>query len=308
MPKQDVLSKSIYEKRRVELLARPMQPADKAWKLSCTQFNAGSWLNAIPMSRKFQCGSLVFKTMLQLRLGLPIPGADEVTKCGLCDKKPDSSFITARHCMTSCKKGHRVCSHNKLRDVVHSMYRFLGVAAEKEVEGLYSQLNQSNVYRPADVLVPPSATEEGEFEALDVTITDPTNQSNLKKHSDTRALAAAAEAHRKKMECYTKQLEAAGQGGLQFEKKPLAFETTGAMGKETQEWWKSVLKLARTDPKPKLAQSDTTWTARKFSPYYLQLISMTLARSQAESVVLWLGRSRPQSEVDLYETFTTEHV
>ena len=103
-----------------------------------------------------------------------------------------------------------MCSHNKLRDVVHSMYKFLGVAAEKEVEGLYSQLNQSNVYRPADVLVPPSATEEGEFEALDVTITDPTNQSNLKKHSDTRALAAAVEAHKKKMECYTKQLEAAG--------------------------------------------------------------------------------------------------
>ena len=35
---------------------------------------------------------------------------------------------------------------------------------------------------------------------------------------------------------------------------------------------------------------------------------MTLARSQAESVVLWIGKSRPQSEVDLYETITTEHV
>ena len=281
--------------------------ADKAWKLSSTQFNAGSWLHAIPMSRKFQCGSLVFKTMLQIRLGRPIPGADEVTKCGLCDKRPDSSFNTARHCMTSCKKGHRVCSHNKLRDVVHGVYKALGVAAEKEVEGLYSQLNQSNVYRPADVLVPPSAADGGSFKALDVTITDPTNQSNLRKHSDTRALASAAEAHKKKMECYKKQLEAAGQAGLPFEKKPLAFETTGAMGKETQEWWKSVLKLAR-DSQPRLAQSDTTWTARKFSPYYLQLISMTLARSQAESVVLWIGKSRPQLEVDLCETITTEHV
>ena len=37
---------------------------------------------------------------------------------------------------------------------------------------------------------------------------------------------------------------------------------------------------------------------------------MTLARSQAESVVLWVGKSRPQSEVDLYlyETITTEYV
>ena len=109
------------------------------------------------------------------------------------------------------------------------------------------------------------------------------------------------------MECYTKQLEAAGQAGLPFEKKPLAFETTGAMGTETQEWWKSVVKLAR-DLQPRLAQSDTTWAARKFSPYYLQLISMTLARSQAESVVLWVGKSRPQLEVDLCESVMTEHV
>ena len=104
----------------------------------------------------------------------------------------------------------------------------------------------------------------------------------------------------RKMGDYAEQLENAGQAGLPFEKQPLAFEATAAMGKETQKWWKSVLKLAR-DSQPRLAQSDTTWTARKFSPYYLQLMSMTLARAQAESVVLWLGRSRPQSEVDQYE-------
>ena len=81
------------------------------------------------------------------------------------------------------------------------------------------------------------------------------------------------------MECYTKQLEAAGQGGLQFEKKPLAFETTGAMGKEKQERWRAVLKLARRDPKPKIATYNRARTARKQSQYGLQTVNMTRARA-----------------------------
>ena len=71
------------------------------------------------------------------------------------------------------------------------------------------------------------------------------------------------------------------------------------MGKETQEWWKSVLKLAK-DSQPRIAPSDTTWSANKFGPYYLQLISMTLARSQAESVAAWIGKGRPLTAVDQY--------
>ena len=140
-----------------------------------------------------------------------------------------------------------------------------------------------------------------------MTITDPTNKTNLEKHSDTQALAAATRVHNKKLEIFRRQLEAAGPAGLQFEKKPLAFEATGAMGKETQEWWKGVVKLA-TERQRHHVQEQQTWTANGFSSYYLQLISMTLARTNAESVVSWIGRSQQPGEADGFQSRETIHV
>ena len=103
------------------------------------------------------------------------------------------------------------------------------IGAEKQVRGLFSQLTSDGDHRPADVLVPPSATGGGLHWALDVTITDPTNKTKLERHSDTRALAAATRVHNKKLEIFRRQLEAAGPAGLQFEKKPLALKATGAI-------------------------------------------------------------------------------
>ena len=85
----------------------------------------------------------------------------------------------------------------------------------------------------------------------------------------------------------------------------MAFETTGAMGTETQKWWKGVIKLAKErDPLQQMA--DSTWTATKFAPYHLQLISMTQARSNAEAVVSWMGKSRSPNEYN--DTDMTAHV
>ena len=274
---------------------------------SRVQFNAGKFLQAIPMTQNFQCSSLVFKIMLQLQMGRKISGTEGIQQCALCGAHRDSSFKTARHPLTTCKKGKRVIAHDKLRDIIHKMYQELGIGAEKEVRGLFSQLTSDGDHRPADVLVPPSATGGGLHWALDVTITDPTNKTNLERHSDTRALAAATRVHNKKLEIFRRQLEAAGPAGLQFEKKPLAFEATGAMGKETQEWWKGVVKLA-TERQRHHVQEQQTWTANGFSSYYLQLISMTLARTNAESVVSWIGRSQQPGEADGFQSRETIHV
>jgi len=245
MPSQAKLSHAIYQKRTEALLADPsLSREDRAWMRSRVQFNAGKFLQAIPMTQKFQCSSLVFKIMLQLQMGRKISGTEGIKQCALWGAHRDSSFKTARHPLTTCKKGKRVIAHDKLRDIIHKMYQELGIGAEKEVRGLFSQLTSDGDHRPADVLVPPSATGGELHWALDVTITDPTNKTNLERHSDTRALAAATRVHNKKLEIFRRQLEAAGPAGLQFEKKPLAFEATGAMGKETQEWWKGVVKLA----------------------------------------------------------------
>ena len=112
---------------------------------------------------------------------------------------------------------------------------------------MFSQLKSDGRYRPADVLVPASASGGDEAQALDVVITDPTCKTSLEKLSHKEALKAASEAHKRKMQRYQRQLEDAGQAGLSFVKVPLAFETTGAMGKETQDWWKSVLELEQRE-------------------------------------------------------------
>ena len=52
-----------------------------------------------------------------------------------------------------------------------------------------------------------------------MTITDPTNKTNLEKHSDTQALAVATWLHNKKLEIFRRQPEAAGPTG-QREKAP----------------------------------------------------------------------------------------
>ena len=301
MPSQNTLSKPIYALRRKELLLETMTREDRAWKLSCGQFGAGSWLNCIPMLKRFICASSVFAVMLQIRLGLVLKSAELVThcKCGT-DATRSRAMQNGRHWMTVCKKAHRGLCHDAIRDVIHRLYRQeLHVPSEVEVAGLFSQLKSDGQHRPADVLVPASASEGGVAQALDVVVTDPTSKSSLEKESSKVPLKAAAEAHKRKMQVYQRQLEAAGQARLPFIKVPLAFETTGAMGEETQKWWQSVLKLEWERNNDMGLSSrreigiDHTWTANSFVSFWLQSISMAHARMQAESVMLWVGKCQP---------------
>ena len=152
------------------------------------------------------------------------------------------------------------------------------------------------------MLVPASASGGDKAQALDVVITDPTCKTSLEKLSHKEALKAASEAHKRKMQVYQRQLEGAGQAGLPFVKVPLAFETTGAMGRETQEWWESVLELERrergdaAEPSRRDMGWEHTWTADSFSSFWLQSISMGIARTQAESAMMWIGKSQPVGE------------
>ena len=91
--------------------------------------------------------------------------------------------------------------------------------------------------------------------------------------------------------------------GLQFEKKPLVFETTGAMGVETKKWWKSVLALYHAQREPGEPTSrrelglDYTWSANHFSSFWLQTLSFCQAVALAESVDLWVSQHAPCVDV-----------
>jgi hypothetical protein len=99
---------------------------------------------------------------------------------------------------------------------------------------------------------------------------------------------------------HQKALEAAGDNGLLFTKQPLVFETTGAMGAETQKWWKAMVKMAEKrdadmeDTRSRRQKGlEHTWAANDWSSFWLQRISIAHARHQAESISTLIGASLP---------------
>ena len=102
------------------------------------------------------------------------------------------------------------------------------------------------------------------------------------------------------MGSYQKALATAGAAGLPFVKLPLVFETTGAMGAETQKWWQELVAMAykRDDDMGGIRSRrqrglDHTWSANDWSSYWLQRISVAHARHQAESITQLIGASLP---------------
>jgi hypothetical protein len=305
MPSQKAISKKLYRRNRDKLLnTEGISKAERAWRLSSSQFGAGSWLYCIPSIKLFRCGQ-VFKVMLQLRLGLSIAFASQVLKCKCGDvpliPEDVEAYHRGWHWMSVCKKGHRVVRHNRIRDVIALLYRSLSISVEVEVRGLYAQLTAYGEHKPADVLVPASATPTGDkASALDVSITDPTAKLALAAHSYKEPLKAAHKRHTEKMGDHQKALEAAGDNGLLFTKQPLVFETTGAMGAETQKWWKAMVKMAEKrdadmeDTRSRRQKGlEHTWAANDWSSFWLQRISIAHARHQAESISTLIGASLP---------------
>ena len=138
--------------------------------------------------------------------------------------------------------------------------------------------------------------------ALDVAIADPTAKTYLDLNSHRVALRAAQKRHTEKMGTHNTARATARAAGteLPFTKLPIVFETTGAMGAETQKWWKDLVQMAqKRDDDMEGTQSrrqmglEHTWSANDWSSYWLQRISIAHARHQAESITQLIGASQP---------------
>ena len=306
MPSQKKLSAPLVKSRQEFLLswsASHDSTADQAWKISRCQFNAGSWLAAIPSLKKFKCTSNVFKIMLQLHLGLALGVAGSVSECQGCKASEDIlSLRNGRHWTTRCNKAWRNKTHNKLRDEIEAMFtQGLGAHADHE-QGRYDQLRSDNSFKPADVIRYGDGGDQPDL-VMDVTIGDPSCPTYIKDGSNSTALIAAGARHKKKMDLHHRRL-----GMLEarddFIFSPLAFEATGAMGLETQEWWKKIVKedaarrKARDESSNRLLnQLPATWAANSFSTFWLQSFSMAQARTQAHSIDVWVQKSTPHRRV-----------
>ena len=118
-----------------------------------------------------------------------------------------------------------------MRHEVAAFYRALHVHVTFDVQGMYAQLTSYGEHKPADVLVPSSATGSDKATALDITVTDPTNKTVSDRGSDRKPLVAAAIWHTVKLGKRRRALEEAGDQGLPSTKGPLVVETIGPLGR-----------------------------------------------------------------------------
>ena len=169
--------------------------------------------------------------------------------------------------------------------------------------------------RPADV-VRHGNGEKQQAVAMDITIGGPTCDSYIARESHKIKLKK----HKDKMELHKKRVDELGDVSYEFQ--PLAFETTGAMGGETQKWWArsvnedterrkdrgdpgSRVRKDRGDPGSRIRKDrgdpgsrqlcglPATWAANSFKTFWLQSFVMVQARTQANSIDVWVRKSAP---------------
>ena len=100
------------------------------------------------------------------------------------------------------------------------------------------------------------------------------------------------------MDLHKKRVE--DLGPVQYEFQPLAFEITGAMGEETQKWWAGIVngnvkrRKERGETCSRLLSGlPATRAADSINTFWLQSFSMVRARTQANSINVWVRRSAP---------------
>ena len=118
--------------------------------------------------------------------------------------------------MNCAWNGERIARHNALRDTLHSTAANAALAPTKE--GRFLLPGEGG--RPADVLIP--GWSNGKDAALDVTVTNPLQESQVRGAATTPG-HAVQEAHRRKLD---KSWEPCHRQGIAF--LPIAAESLGA--------------------------------------------------------------------------------
>ena len=84
---------------------------------------------------------------------------------------------------------------------------------------------------------------------------------------------------------------------MPYEYTPVTFGSLGAFGSSARSWWRKMVKLDRAINctegcvSPVLGPEYCTWSARRFSSYWLQRISFAMALALAEAPESVLLRS-----------------
>ena len=161
--------------------------AEKVKLTSLTEPHNGDWIRAQP-SEALGLGLSPneFNVLTKWRLGLEIFPSNQT--CPLCPNETLDQF--AQHALT-CKRGPDVCRrHNGLRNSIADYCRRAQLNPILEAGAGFRDQT-----RPADVLVP--TWNLGKDAALDITVVNPLNDTNIDGAIAIRGSAAAAAASRK---------------------------------------------------------------------------------------------------------------
>ena len=186
--------------------------------------------------------TLTFKHMLRTRIQMDWAETYKIGRCE-CGTLQDASMRSGAHFMLQCRRFDRSDAHRAAVQVMQNMYRQLGVQYATEPCGL----QQGSERRPADVMVvvPSEAHPEAtQAVAWDVGVTDPGGVQQLLMGSDKVPLHAAATMTAKKLRQFEVR-SATHPPTLQFDYKPVVYESTSARGASAQVWWDGICQMAK---------------------------------------------------------------
>ena len=97
-------------KSQVQQMIRGSKTKDAARLLSLQGKGAGAWIDCIPSSQRFALSPSLYRLATFVRLGLPVPLPDSVTKCE-CGRSLDPEGY---HLITCKRGGGPVWTHNSI--------------------------------------------------------------------------------------------------------------------------------------------------------------------------------------------------
>jgi hypothetical protein len=232
------------------LFNRAQNDIDKARLQASTAANSGAWLKAIPLAAiGLKLDDEAVRVAVGLRLGTDLC---EPHSCP-CSSAVDRRGIHGLSCKTSAGRHPR---HSQLNDLVLRSLQRANIPAMREPLGLC----RTDGKRPDGVTLIPWS--RGRCMTWDVTVVDTVAPSHV-SDSALRACSAAAKAEAQKIQKYASI-------ALTHTFIPLAFETLGAWGSQSEEF---VRDLGR-----RLVEK----TGDKMEPSYLrQRLSMAIQRGNA---------------------------
>ena len=305
-PTQKKMSSAVYKDKATRLIrdsdtafgggTNEMKLRYKNWLVSQSQVGAGAQFKALPGPKKYKIEAITFQIMIQQFLMIAIPNLPRKCLCGANMDPFGFHWIDCTQCSTGTgtvsQSSWLYSRHNKLRDAHIKLTKdYLGIQLSTKSNGsIPDQPDQM----PGDSIASARFYDTPKDLYFDYTIGNPAGPSNSANNPQAQPLKTANTAEDNKIKQHRAKL---WQSRIDpemetFDKVPLGFEVTGAMGAGMKRHVKQMLKkyqqrFSAGSTIPTLKQqgyADHTWTANSFLPMLYQTLTVTITEQIAEMV------------------------